>query len=234
MIEPCEASMQFTTCHNIYPKKCLAFLDAYHGTKMEEKKERTIEEMSIYERIGYVRVEVQRRAKKKSGKGMNGSSYFQQKDFLPIANEVFAKYKLLPLFNISGYYEGDKYIEEATLTVYDSLDPNKATIWCTPTANANMPNPIQALGAKHSYLKRYLYLNALELAEYDMVEQKAVAEQSTNPYGTSSRQVEELKKYYSQQEIAALCKTYGVQNPINLRVDIVESYISQGRKRSGN
>ena len=138
---------------------------------MEEKK-KTVNELTLLERLQYSRVEVQNRVKKKTGKGVANKegtrtySYWQQKDFIPYANEVFAKYKITPVFNIYGRYVEDRYVEVAELVLYDALNDEKKVVFTSPTANpTNLVNPIQQLGGKQAYVKRYLYLNALELAE---------------------------------------------------------------------
>lgn len=204
---------------------------------MEEKK-KTVNELTLLERLLLARVEVQNRAKKKSGKGIQGSSYYILKDFLPIANEVFCKYRILPMFNIYGQYESERYVEIAQLELRDALRKEETLVFVTPTANVNIPNPIMALGGKHTYLKRYLYLNALELAEKDIVEESAVKQEQkakeNNPYKTSSRQADELKKYYGEAEIKQLLKAYGAKVIEDVPVDVVEYYIDQGRKAKRN
>lgn len=206
---------------------------------MEEKKQKTIAELTLLERLQYSRVEVQGKAKKKSGRGIQGSAYYTQKDFLPVANEVFCKYRITPMFNISGHYEADRYVEIASLDLYDALGKEEKLVFQTPTANVNMQNPIMALGGKHTYLKRYLYLNALELAEAaDMVEDTATKQyqkaKDNNPYKTSERQAEELKKYYTAEEINQLLASYKTKNIADVPVDIVEYYIAMGRKGKKN
>ena len=58
---------------------------------------------------------------------------------------------------------------DATLTVTDWED-NSEEEFTTPVEDLELKgcNKIQALGGVHTYLKRYLYLNALEIVENDM------------------------------------------------------------------
>lgn len=195
-------------------------------------------EASALSRLQNVRVAVQKRASKKSGKGIQNSAFYQQKDFLPVANEEFQKEKLTPIFNIKGAYVGEKYIEEAYLTIYDATGKEDPIVFESPTASVNISNPIQALGGKHSYMKRYLYLNALELAESDIVEEDAAAKyqkaKEQNPYRTTQRQADEFSKFYAEEQTKKLLDTYKADSLLDVPVDVIEHYIDQGRKALKN
>lgn len=116
----------------------------------------------IYEKLQKVRVELQQMKLKKSGKNnYAGFTYFELADFLPTVNEMFLKYKIFSNFSMNE--------EFASLKIIDFED-NTEAIFTTPTAELELKgcNKIQALGGTHTYLKRYLYINALEIIEYDL------------------------------------------------------------------
>ena len=99
---------------------------------------------------------------KKSGENKySGFKYYELADFLPQINKIFYDLKLFSNFSM-GY-------NEATLTVTDWED-NTYEEFTTPAEELELKgcNKIQALGGVHTYLKRYLYLNALEIVENDM------------------------------------------------------------------
>lgn len=120
--------------------------------------------MKIHEKIQTLRAELTNLDIKKSGKNKFANfNYYTLEDFIPTVNQLMAKHKLFTVFNM------DKEI--ATLTVYDS-ESEESVQFTTPVASAGdkVGVPVQALGAIHTYLKRYLYMNFLELTEGDVLD----------------------------------------------------------------
>lgn len=116
----------------------------------------------ITQKLQECRVELQKKQLKKSGKNkFAGFEYFELKDFLPTINEMFAGKKMFSNFSMNG--------EIAILSIIDTED-GTAVEFTSPIAELELKgcNAIQALGGTHTYLKRYLYLNALEIVECDL------------------------------------------------------------------
>ena len=123
------------------------------------------EKKNIYEKIQFCRVELQNKGLKKSGENKFAKfNYFELGDFIPTINELFNEVKLFSMFNIKD--------EVATLTIIDSEDTEKQLVFESPIASADLKGctPIQSLGGIHTYMRRYLYLNALEIAENDLLD----------------------------------------------------------------
>ena len=123
-----------------------------------EKKE---EVLNLYQKIQRCRVELQSLNLKKSGKNKFANfDYYELADFLPKVNELFDKYKLFSQFTLKS--------EVATLEVYDT-ETDKSVVFSSPVAEVNIKgsNAIQNLGGANTYMKRYLYLNLLEIVESD-------------------------------------------------------------------
>lgn len=121
--------------------------------------------MNLYQKLQKARIALQNTALKKSG--MNkfaGFKYFELGDLLPHINNIFDDLGLFSAFNIKD--------ELATLTIVDTDKPEHAVQFTSPIADASVKGttPVQSLGAVHTYLKRYLYLNALEIIENDMLD----------------------------------------------------------------
>lgn len=117
---------------------------------------------TVYQLLQECRVELQNKNLKKSGKNkFAGFDYFELKDFLPTINEMFNQKGLFSNFSIDE--------TTARLTITNGKDFIDFT---SPIADANVKGctPIQSLGAVHTYMKRYLYLNALEIVEADMLD----------------------------------------------------------------
>lgn len=139
-------------------------------TNFVPTKEYTDEELkslNIYHKLQLVKAELSYQSLKKSGKNKFANfDYFELKDFLPDATRLMAKYHLLDIFNLT--------LEQATLTIVDAdnIWNNKDgsfVTFATPTADNTVKGctAIQNLGSIHTYLRRYLYLNALNLVEDD-------------------------------------------------------------------
>jgi hypothetical protein len=120
----------------------------------------------VFSKLQKARVLLQEQPLKKSGfNSFAGFKYFELGDFLKQANVIFDNLGLCPVFSISDGL--------ATLRIHDS-EFGGMIIFRSPTADASNEKskapPIQSLGSMHSYLRRYLYLNALELIENDVVD----------------------------------------------------------------
>ena len=120
--------------------------------------------MNIYEKLQTARVELQN-----SGLRMGGHNkfadfkYFELKDFLPKVNEIFEKLKLFSKFDLLE--------NEGVLTVINIEKTDETITFVTPKAEIVLKgqNGLQMIGSTHTYLKRYCYLNALEIVEDDAI-----------------------------------------------------------------
>jgi hypothetical protein len=92
-----------------------------------------------------------------------GYNYFELGDFLPEIQKIFAG---LGLCGIVSYG-----IDIATLTITDMEDGTTLTI-TSPMSEANLKgtHPVQNLGAVQTYLRRYLWVTALEIVENDVLD----------------------------------------------------------------
>lgn len=122
------------------------------------------QQWKVYAKLQKARVMLQSMPIKKSGfNSFAGFKYFELSDFLPSVNTIFAELGLCSVFCIND--------GEATLRIYDS-EFGGVIFFNSPTAEAGAGKapPIQALGSMHTYLRRYLMLNALEITEHDAVD----------------------------------------------------------------
>jgi hypothetical protein len=120
----------------------------------------------VYSKLQKARVLLQEQPLKKSGfNSYAGFKYWELSDFLPSVNTIFDNLGLCSVFSI--------HEEVATIRIIDT-EFGGTIFFRSPTADASNEKskapPIQSLGSMHSYLRRYLYLNALELIENDVVD----------------------------------------------------------------
>lgn len=126
--------------------------------------------LNLMQKLAKARVMLQKRNLKKSGQNkFAGFKYFELADFLPAVNEIFDELGLYAEFVIHEPKETTPAL--ATLTIYDSED---TTTFCPRVfkseiaeAGTKGASPIQQLGSVHTYMRRYLYMEALEIVESD-------------------------------------------------------------------
>ena len=139
--------------------------DSKPTTKAEPKKDYS--KMNIYQKLAIARAELGNRPLKKSGVNKYaGYSYFELNDFIGEINKIFKELNLISIFNIKVSELG---VETAFLDIVNADNPEETIRFEASTAEAGMKGatPIQMLGAKHTYMRRYLWLEAMEIAEND-------------------------------------------------------------------
>ena len=158
-------------------------------------------EASLKSKINEIRYELSKEMNKSGKNDYSKYSYFQLKDFMPQALELFndkgvytefwisrdrydlpGKTTITRAFNENGEVyneietkeENFEYKEFAHLLAVN-LDDEEDTIELTKeTANVQLQasQPIQNLGGKTTYMKRYMYMDLLEINENDKVEEE--------------------------------------------------------------
>jgi len=125
--------------------------------------------MNVYRKLQQARLKLQSTQLKKSGKNkFAGYEYFELGDFLPTIQTIFAEVGLCGTVSYGT--------ELATLTIVDT-DATDATqpnfvVFSSPMSTAELKgcHAIQNLGAVQTYLRRYLWVNALEIVEHDALD----------------------------------------------------------------
>ena len=119
--------------------------------------------MTVYKKLQAARHELSKANLKKSGlNSFGGWKYYELGDFIPTVHKLFDAVGLCGVFSFG---------EVATLTIFDS-ETGDGVVFSTPIvyAESNKGQPIQLLGSTHSYLRRYLWLMAMEIVESDSVD----------------------------------------------------------------
>jgi hypothetical protein len=161
--------------------------------------------MNIYTKLQRARVELQNTALKKSGANkFAGFKYFELGDFIPAVNLIFAELGLFAAFNIHN--------DIATLTVVNSEKPDELVVFSSPFADANIKGttPVQSLGGAHTYLKRYLYLNALEIVDNDVLD-ASVGSGKLETTQDTTKLVEAIKTHLDKEGAAAVIDSVSAQ-----------------------
>ena len=120
--------------------------------------------MTVYAKLTKARLKLLEVDMKKSGKNkFAGYAYFELGDFIPHVHRIFDEVGLCGVFSFEG--------PNVTLTIHDSEETGSIA-FVSPVVSALSPKgqPIQDLGSTHSYLRRYLWLMAMEIVENDAVD----------------------------------------------------------------
>ena len=127
--------------------------------------------MSVYKKLMAARLELQGRKLNKSGHNkFAGYKYFELGDFLPSIQEIFAKQGLCGVVS---------YLPDvAVLTITDMEDGSYIHV-NSPMSSAALKgcHEVQNLGAVQTYLRRYLWVTAMEIVEHDALDAVTGAEE---------------------------------------------------------
>jgi hypothetical protein len=119
--------------------------------------------VSIYTKLMQARMTLQATRLNKSGLNkFAGYSYFELGDFLPAIQKIFAE------LNLCGVISYGKDV--ATLTIHD--DAGASIVIESPMSSAALKgcHEVQNLGAVQTYLRRYLWVTAMEIVEHDAID----------------------------------------------------------------
>ena len=124
-------------------------------------------EATIYERLAEARLLIAKKGMKKNGKNtFAGYTYFELADILPAVNEVNKECGIVSVFNFN-----DKVAE---LEIIKASNPQEFIsfkfAYSPDGASLKGCHKVQNDGAVQTYVKRYLYQNAYEIAEGDALD----------------------------------------------------------------
>ena len=126
---------------------------------------------SVYLKLQEVREALSKASLKKSGENkFSKYKYYELSDILPTITKLCNEFKLCSIVSFSN--------EIATLEIINSENAEEKILFTTNTASADVKGcqPIQSLGAVQTYLRRYLYMNAFEIVEADILDENSEKE----------------------------------------------------------
>lgn len=158
----------------------------------DEKKIGEEKKMTIQAKMQRARVMLQNRELKKSGQNkFSNYNYFELSDFLPHINAILDELGLFSMTDINDY--------AGVLGIYNSENPSEFLTFTMPSAAVELKggNAIQNLGAVQTYIRRYLYISAFEIAESDFIDgENQSKEEKQKPKNTKAK--EEVDKEYEE------------------------------------
>ena len=170
---------------NFYIEMARKRVNDFMGIKPEKKSRRkkdmatatktTKEPMNVYQKLIEARSQFLNDGVEKSGKNMNvGFKYFELTDIVPSVTKIFKELGLIAI---------DKFTNEtAYMTIVNCDAPEETIEFEAPfnqiapivsNAGKQVTNEMQALGSSITYMRRYLYMIALDICESDGIDANA-------------------------------------------------------------
>lgn len=153
------------------------------GIKPEKKKSTrrtktmatTTKTENVYQKLIKAREQFLNADVQKTGKNMHLSfKYFELDDIVPTAIRIFATVGLVPVVNFTT--------DTATMTIVNTDNPEDTVAFVAPfnqiapivsNTGKQATNEMQALGSSITYMRRYLYMMALDICESDSIDANA-------------------------------------------------------------
>ena len=126
--------------------------------------------MNVYKKLMQARIDLQNTTLSKSGHNkFAGYKYFELGDFIPAIQNIFNNLGLCGTISYTN--------DLATLTIVDMADLSKIEI-TSPMSEASLKgcHAVQNLGAVQTYIRRYLWVTALEIVEHDAIDSSSGAD----------------------------------------------------------
>ncbi len=120
--------------------------------------------MSVHRKLMAARLELQGRKLNKSGHNkFAGYKYFELGDFLPSIQEIFAQQGLCGVVS---------YLPDVAVLTITDMDDGTYIHVNSPMSSAALKgcHEVQNLGAVQTYLRRYLWVTAMEIVEHDALD----------------------------------------------------------------
>ena len=188
--------------------------------------------MNVYQKLNAARKEFHSKKLTKTGENKYANyQYFELGDFIPQALEVFEQ------IGIVGMVSYGK--EQATLEIVNCDKPEEKVLFCSPMSTCEMKglHEVQRLGAVQSYLRRYLWVAALEIVEHDALDATTGKEtkvprqpamegigddltpESKEALKDLAAQATELVEQGNAAQALAVIKAFGLQGDENIYLD---------------
>ena len=168
--------------------------------------------MNVYQKLNQARAKFHSVELKKSGHNkFAGYKYFELGDFIIPALEIFKEVGLTGIISFGK--------ETADLRIVNNEKPEEVIVIESPMSSAALKgcHEVQNLGAVQTYLRRYLWVAALEIVEHDALDSSKPVEEKkvviTPAQGIADSLPAEERQYLQElaQEIITLNGKQGLE-----------------------
>jgi len=158
---------------------------------------------NVYTKLNQAREVFHQKKLKKSGLNkFAGYQYFELADFIIPALQIFEEHRLCAFISFTKEY--------ADMRIVDIDNPQDVITISSPMSEASLKgcHPVQNLGAVQTYLRRYLWVAALEIVEHDALDAttgKKGDAAIVSPKGSIGEDIPNEEKEFLR-EMAASCE----------------------------
>jgi hypothetical protein len=166
--------------------------------------------MSVHKKLMQARIMLQGKQLTKSGHNkFAGYKYFELGDFLPVVQEIFYEIGLCGTVSF--------FIDAANLVITDTEDGSQITL-ISPMSSASLKgcHDVQNLGAVQTYLRRYLWVTAMEIVEHDALD---ATTGSAEPERKPAAKKAEPKQEAVKEQPKELAKVEGKDAPWQIKIE---------------
>lgn len=167
-------------------------------------KETKTANLNVYQKLLAARAKFLESDVQKTGKNMHLSfKYFELDDIVPTATRIFSEVGLISIVNFTS--------NVATMTVVNTDNPEEVIPFVAPfnqiapivsNAGKQATNEMQALGSSITYMRRYLYMIALDICESDSFDAN-VGKPVTAPHSAPTPPATPEQRQEVKQELTA-------------------------------
>ena len=141
---------------------------------------------TIYHKLADARSDFHKLELKKSGRNaFAGFDYFELSDFVLQGMECMKANGLLPVISFP-HRDG---VSLAVMSIYDMDSGEHIEIESPMSESSVSKQPVQNLGACHTYLRRYLWYTAMEVIEHDALDAVVGNDKSSAPKPQTKKKV---------------------------------------------
>ena len=143
--------------------------------KMAETTKKVEKTMNVYQKLAKARAMFLASGAEKTGKNIHlAFKYFELDDIVPIATKIFEEIGLISIVNFTS--------ETAEMRIVNVDEGNESISFTAPfnqiapivtNSGKQATNEMQALGSSITYMRRYLYMIALDICEPDEIDSGA-------------------------------------------------------------
>ena len=136
------------------------------------KKTEETPNLNVYQKLIGAREQFLNSDIQKTGKNMHLSfKYFELDDIVPTATRIFSDMGIIGIVNFTT--------DTATMNIVNTENPEESITFTAPfnqiepivsSTGAKATNEMQALGSSITYMRRYLYMMALDICESDSID----------------------------------------------------------------
>ena len=172
---------------------------------------------NVYQKLILAREEFLKSEIEQTGKNMHLSfKYFELKDIVPTITKIFAKMGLLAIMNFTD--------EKGVVTIVNTDNPEETIDFFAPfnqiepivsNTGKQATNNMQALGSSITYMRRYLYLIAMDICVNDEIEptiDKTTNAATKQKPATTAKRIEFKKNLTAVEDNASDIQIKGLKN----------------------